>query len=275
VPDEAGTKNLSMFFVVGPLRTGTSLLARCIDDHPSAICLCESEINRALFRDYAVQLYCQRMLAHGLTLEESIAYLDRKKQDDIETWEQWFSEVRPRLAELYGKPCLLLGDKSPDFFRSSQLVEHLASKYPLVYTTRDPRAIFRSIDSQPDASPEDKKERWDSLIQNYNIWKPYLGCSNVLITRYEDLITSSVKTMQSVYAHLGLPDSLRFLEWFQRPFPQRFLWSTAVDLDTGMRKSFDSGRVESWKTTLSDAQISQVRSDVAVAEFMDRFGYGH
>ena len=202
------------------------------------------------------------MLAHGLTLEESIAYLDRKKQDDIESWEQWFVEVTPRVSELYGKPRpALLGDKSPDFFRAPQLVEHLASKYPLIYTTRDPRAIFRSIDCQLDASPEDKIERWDSLIQNYNVWKPYLDGSNVLIIRYEDLITSSVKTMQSVYAHLGLPDSLRFLEWFPRPFPQRFLWTTAVDLETGMRKAFDSSRLESWKATLSEAQLSQIRSD--------------
>ena len=34
------------FFIIGPLRTGSSLMARCIDDHPGSICLCESEINR-------------------------------------------------------------------------------------------------------------------------------------------------------------------------------------------------------------------------------------
>ena len=41
-----------------------------------------------------------------------------------------------------------------------------------------------------------------------------------------------------------------------------------------MRKAFDSSRLESWKTTLSDVQLSQIRSDVVVAEFMERFGYG-
>ena len=41
-----------LFFAVGPLRTGSSLMARCIDDHPAAICLCESEINRAFFKDH-------------------------------------------------------------------------------------------------------------------------------------------------------------------------------------------------------------------------------
>ncbi len=75
-----------LFFAVGPLRTGSSLMARCIDDHPAAICLCESEINRALFKEYYLELHCERMVSHGLTLQEAIRFVDRKKQDDIPTW---------------------------------------------------------------------------------------------------------------------------------------------------------------------------------------------
>ncbi len=59
-------------------------MVRCIDDHPSAICLCESEINRALFRDYIVRLHCERMVSHGLTWEEATGYLDRKNQDNVQ-----------------------------------------------------------------------------------------------------------------------------------------------------------------------------------------------
>src|SRR6478736_10204669 len=116
MPDDGELPLPRMFFVIGPLRTGTSLLSRCIDDHPRAICLCESEINRALFTDYYVELHCMRMAAHGLTLDETIARLDRKKQEDLESWKRWFSEVAPRFSELYGKPdSAILGDKSPDF----------------------------------------------------------------------------------------------------------------------------------------------------------------
>src|SRR4051794_38311947 len=97
------TTRAGQVFVVGPLRTGSSLMARCLDDHPSAICLCESEIGRALFTDYFVDLHRQRMSAHGLRAEEVVKLLDRKKQDDVASWERWYSEVSPRLSALYAK----------------------------------------------------------------------------------------------------------------------------------------------------------------------------
>ncbi len=263
-----------LFFVIGPLRTGSSLMARCVDDHPRAICLCESEINRALFTDYFVQLHSERMLAHGFTWVDLISCLDRKKQDDLASWQNWYSEAAPRLAELYGKrDILVLGDKSPDLFRCPGLVQHLASNCPLIYTVRDPRAILRSIEVQADATPEDKAERWLALSQNYLAWRPYLNAPNVLIVRYEDLVTDPTATMKAVYSHLQLPYSPRFLEPFSRAFPLRFLWETAVEWTSGQAQDFDASRILSWKTSLSDAQLALVYSNPTVLEFMHRFGY--
>jgi hypothetical protein len=196
MPDNGGLKRAGLFFAVGPLRTGSSLMARCIDDHPAAICLCESEINRALFKDHYLELHCERMVNHGLTLEETIRYLDRKKPNDITSWLNWYSDVAPRFTKLYGKHYVpAFGEKSPDFFESPELVEHLASSYPLIYTVRDPRAVLRSIEIQGDASPEDKAERWDTF------------------------------------------------------------------------------RITSWKTTLTDEQLNLVYSNQTIVEFMQRFGY--
>ena len=262
-----------LYFLVGPLRTGSSLMARCLDDHPSAICLCESEINRALFRDYFVAHHCQRMNAHGLATEEVVAYLDRRRQDDVGSMEGWYSDIRPRLAELYDKPSrALLGDKSPDFYRSPEILHHLAAHHPLIYTVRDPRAICSSIATQGDSTAE-KAERWSSLIENYRAWEPYLDDPNVLIVRYEDLVTMPGMTMRRVYNHLGLPDSSRFLLPFSRPHPCRFLWSTAIDWETGIRKDFDPSRISSWEKTLSSVHIRKIESDREIAKFMARFGY--
>jgi hypothetical protein len=263
-----------LFFVVGPLRTGTSLLARCLDDHPEAICLCESEINRALFRDYFVYHHGQRMCAHGFTPDEVTIFLDRKRQDDIESWEKWYGEVAPRLSELYAKPHVrALGDKSPDFYQNPGLIQHLATHYPLIYTVRDPRAILKSIESQADATPEEKRERWTSLAQNYAAWKPYLEAPNLLVVRYEDLVRTPESIMRAVYSHLGLPYSARFLETFERPFPYRFLWTTAIDWETGIGKDFDPNRISSWRRSLTAQQLSRVYWDATVLEFLERFGY--
>jgi Sulfotransferase family len=263
-----------LFFAVGPLRTGSSLMARCIDDHPAAICLCESEINRALFKDYFLELHCQRMVTHGLTLEEAVRYVDRKKHDDIPSWLEWYSQAAERLSVLYGKRYLpAFGEKSPDFFESPELVAYLAANFPLIYTVRDPRAILRSIVIQDDASPELKAERWEALVQNYVAWKPFLDDPNLLIVRYEDLLTNPIVAMHKVYEHLNLPYSLRFLEPFPRQFPERFLWETSVARESGVKKDFDTSRIMLWKTTLTAEQLELVYSNPTIVEFLHRFGY--
>jgi hypothetical protein len=263
-----------LFLVVGPLRTGSSLMARCLDDHPQAVCLCESEVNRALFQDYYLRLHCRRMEAHGFTLEDAILFINKKKQDDIESFLKWFPAVWPRAAELYHKPdALVFGDKSPDFFRSQELVDHLAEHVRLIYTVRDPRAIFWSIESQTDTNRRDKDERWDFLLRNYEAWRTHLDRPNIHAVRYEDLVSDPIATMTAVYAHLGLPHSTRFLEPFPRAYPQRFLWTTAVDWQTGIRKDFDASRVSQWRQRLSREQVERISADARIAEFMDRFGY--
>jgi hypothetical protein len=221
-PLDVGGSPAGLFAIVGPLRTGSSLLSRCIDDHPEALCLCESEINRALFPDYSLQYHCWRMVAHGLAVDEAIGLLDGKRQGDIGGLLGWYSEAASRLSRLYGKEGVaMVGDKSPDLFRSPELVRHFSASFPLIYTVRDPRAIFWSIESQGDATWEEKGERWESLARNYIAWKPHLAGANVLVVRYEDLVLDPAATMGKVYSHLGLRRSQRFLMPFPRAHPGR------------------------------------------------------
>jgi hypothetical protein len=67
------------------------------------------------------------------------------------------------------------------------------------------------------------------LAGNYLAWEPHLDRDNVLCIRYEDLLMDPRETMASVYRHLGLEPSERFLEPFARAEPRRFLWRTALD----------------------------------------------
>lgn len=262
------------FFLVGALRTGSSLLARCVDDHPGAICLCESEINRALFGDYAISYHCERMGVHGFSMPDTLAYLDHRKQDDIPSLESWYDAIHPRLLEEFRKPAgSMLGDKSPDFYRSPELVRHLVQNHRLIYTTRDPRAIFASIYAQQESSIEEKGDRWAALVGNYLAWRPYLGSRNLLVIRYEDLVRMPRFTMKRVYDHLGLADSARFFEAFPRLHPYRFLWNTAIDWETGIRRDFDIHRISAWTLKLTDSLIDFIRSDEAVRQFMVQFGY--
>ncbi len=249
-------------------------MSRCLDDHPQAICLCEAEINRALFQDYFVALHFRRMSRHGLAPDNIAELLNGRKQDDFSSLIAWYADSQQHFSRLYNKPELrAFGDKSPDFYRCPQLVAHLAENYPLIYTVRDPRAIYCSIRRQQDASEQEKQERWADLAGNYLAWEPHLDRDNVLCIRYEDLLMNPGETMASVYRHLGLEPSERFLEPFVRAEPSRFLWRTAVDWESGIGGEFDTNRTETWRSEWSEDDLRFINGEANVSRFMDRFGY--
>jgi hypothetical protein len=71
---------MNLFFLIGPPRSGSSLMSRCIDDHPQALCLCESEANRGLFSPFALKLHMNRMRLHGGKGKKGTLYLFGKAE---------------------------------------------------------------------------------------------------------------------------------------------------------------------------------------------------
>lgn len=263
-----------MFFIVGPLRTGSSLLARCLDDHSELLCFCESEINRALWSPYIVEHHFVRMKHHGFTSPEIIRLLDRKRQDELEDTLQWYRQAAEIAQRKWQKSKIVdVGDKSPDFYAFPPLSKFLESTCQLLYSIRDPRAIFRSILQSPNSSIEEMRTRWENLKSNFHVWESRLARNNVLIVKYEDLVNRPGDTMAKVYEHLGVPYCDRFLQPFARPFPSRFLWKTNVDWKTGIRNDFDRERIVSWQQELTNEHLDVISSDRVIRRMMDFFGY--
>lgn len=263
-----------LFYIIGPLRTGSSLTSRCIDDHPEAICLCESEINRALFSTYDLKLHWERMLAHGLTHRDIVTLYNGKRQNDIDSFLKWHKQSENLLKKIYKKPEVkVFGDKSPDIWRSNALTWWMSQKIPLIYTVRDPRAILRSIEKDANQPMYIREKHWQGLIGNFNTWEVYLNQPNILISRYEDLVREPEVAMKRIYHHLGLDYSARFQESFARLFPKRFLWNTVIDNDTGKSRDFDLNRTIISDNELTKRQLDLVYSDPTILRFMRRFGY--
>lgn len=260
-------------FIVGPLRTGSSLTARCLDDHPRAICLCESEVSRALAPPLQVRLHFDRMEAHGLGPREIVGLLDGKRQGVVDDLLRWYDDVLPILEGRLGKRgAAVLGDKSPDLDLWPAAVATVAERFRLVYTVRNPRAILRSIwrDEEPES---EKLARWRSFKRNLASWAPYWERPSLLVSRYEDLVTAPEAAMRALYAHCGLEYSQRFLEGFPRLFPRRFLWTTAIDWETGVRRQFNPARAVVSDADLGEVERGLLAGDRQVAAFMERFGY--
>ncbi|MEO0413129.1 MAG: sulfotransferase [Pseudomonadota bacterium] len=262
------------FFIIGPLRTGSSLLARCIDDHEHALCLCETEISRTLFPGYYEELHRIRMDAHGVTQASTMALLKGRRRDDVAAMMDWYETVRPAFQREYGKPNLLAyGDKSPDFYKSPDIVAHFAQHYRLIYCVRDPRAVVRSILQQEDATSQERETRWSELIGNIAAWQPHWDKATLFISRYEDLMRAPYRQLQSLYAFLGLPPSKRFRKDFQRLYPRRFLWSTSVDMRTGRVQPFNRAKAEVSNGDLPASALERLRASPEIAAYCERFGY--
>lgn len=260
-------------FIVGPLRTGSSLTSRCLDDHPRAICLCESEISHALFPPFKTRLHFDRMEAHGLGPREIVGLLDGKRQGSVEDLLRWYDDALPILKGRLGKPDpLVLADKSPDLDFAAETVAPIAERFRLIYTVRNPRAILRSI-WRDDQTADQKLARWRAFKRNITSWRPYWDAPNLLVSRYEDLVRTPEAAMRELYAHCGLEYSDRFMQGFERLFPRRFLWKTAIDWETGVRQAFDPARAEVSDADLGEAERALLADDARVAEFCERFGY--
>jgi hypothetical protein len=249
-------------------------MARCIDDHEDAICLCESEINRTLFPDYHLKLHMQRMIGHGFSADQVIRLLDRRAPLNFGAMLAWYRACLPLAESVLGKKNVrAFGDKSPDFYRNPRIVTAFAEGFPLIYTVRDPRAIIRSIWRQDDVAEEQKEKRWSDFIGNIRAWRPHWDRPNLLVSRYEDLVRTPRSAMARIYDHIGLEESERFLEDFPRKHPGRFLWSTAVDLATGASRSFDPARAEIGDGDISDDHRRRLDADPDVAAYREQFGY--
>ncbi len=103
--------------------------------------------------------------------------------------------------------------------------------------------------------------------------RPFLSRANILVVRFEDLVSDPEPVMKAVYSHLGLSYSNRFLQPFTRAFPRRFLWTTAIDWSTGIKKDFDASRIDEWKQQITAEQLRFVIESSGMLEFMLQFRY--
>ena len=214
------------------------------------------------------------MRHHGFGPQEIVRLLTRKSQLDVAAVMSWYREATRIARSRLAKPdATVVGDKSPDFFFARPLVTELVSNHRLLYSIRDPRAIFCSINTSEGSSDEEKRNRWQALIQNWDCWEPHLDADNISPIRYEDVVSHPEATLAGAYRHIGVAASTRFLEPFERRFPSRFLWKTAVDWKTGIRRDFDQTRIGRWKEILSSDDLGFVRNDPTARRIIQRFDY--
>ena len=273
--------NYTYFFCIGTQKTGTTLLARLLDQHPEIACIWESYALQPNSPSSILNIESKQWSVHGFS--------DANIKKWHHAWDGTISPVLGRMARRFGlrDPFItrafrksmmeilsdfadrcgttVVGDKWPWYI---DYIKEIVTAFPnalFIYNVRDPRGLWNS------AQKFLARKRGDEIVRKMlakdKIITPYLKRPNFITVRYEDIVTSPEDSMRRLYKFLGKDYDPGYLQYdpAQDPYPDRWDWipeATAPIKPTNATK---------WKTELDRA--TQERLAVEADWFIEKYSY--
>lgn len=264
-------------FIVGPERSGTTLLTTILSSHPNVAISLETfffsiydEIGCELpeYFDQFWHRYVQN--ERFLYLHLSPAYiLKRIRKFGVPTKKNVFQAIMLEYSKVMQKP--RWGEKTPQHFRRLDEIFDWFPKAKIIYTLRDPRATVSSRIVRPWAlnSVNLASRIWRDSASVLENWS---NNSNVHVVRYELLVTQT---------EAQVIDLCRFLE---EPYVPNMILDRSLDSvkahDTkGYHRDqiltalapVHTNSLYKWKTKLTSSQIAAI--EYITTTQMKRWGY--
>lgn len=272
-----------LFFIVGPHRSGTTLLQAMLSSHSSLTVPPET--------GYFDQVWPRRAQLGSLTDAGNVARVGRFVNgpdcavSDLQLdWSQvsaalaaspgGYDDLFVFLLALYARSRgkRRVGEKSP---RHLFAISELSRLYPqarFLCLIRDPRAVVRSERETSWGSQSALRitRRWCRVVDAAEQCSQSLPADHFRMVRYEDLVAHPETELRSICEFLGEtfePEMLRFQERAaeERGFRADELWKEQT------LSAVDAGRAELWRMGLTPAEITLIEG---LAESrMIRHGY--
>lgn len=207
-----------MFFIFGSPRSGTTLLAQCLNAHPAIVIPDETDfiIPAAFIFDRVGDLAVRRGLLKELIVNAqrfagSIgAFLSPAQVAEIvdahaERADRLLVALYSAVARSGG--AALAGDKSPNdllFLRMLVKVGGISPDAKIIHVVRDVRDVLASIAS---AKMTNAPEQWFPRLwgaSNLYLRDLYRGSDQYLLVRYEAFVRAPEETLREVSAHLAV-----------------------------------------------------------------------
>lgn len=272
----------SYFFCIGCQKSGTTILARLLDQHPDIACLWEAYFlnphnNYSVFnpesdawekhgfsRDDVTQWFSRLKSSNPFSIKSRLTH---KITGRFSFPMQPYQEVITEALNDFASRCnvKVVGDKWPWYieFLDQMTVAFPGSKY--IYTVRDPRGIWNSAQRFKDRKRGD--EILNEMLSKDRKISQLLKRDDFYTVRYEDLICKPEETCKKLYAFLGCGYSDDYLKYSSEkdPYPERWNW---VPEASG---KLDPEITVKWKKKMTSGEIKKVSS--TAGGFIEKYGY--
>ena len=274
--------NNQPIFIVGPPRSGTTLLAAMLTNHSRIACGAETQFFSKLkisdledaVKDFcwperALELLTSLTISHqkvyelfGLSRDKLRQYLG-DRQPSIRAMLEALTEL---YAQEKGKP--RWAEKTPNHLLHLSTIREIFPRAPIVRIIRDPRDAALSMRKLPWAS--------DSVLANCYFWDEWFRRScqffsydkNSLTVRYEDLLANPQKLLSLICEHIGEKFEAVMLD---TTASARNVISPNEQWKSQVARPLDPSRIYVWKRELP-RRLWSVASHICYSG-IEAFGY--
>jgi hypothetical protein len=199
-----------LIFLIGPPRSGTTMLQRMLGSHPAVFTHPEPHIITPLahlgyFNNVDRAPYDHINAAEAI--REFVADLPNGEEDYLDACRAYTDVLYGRMLEKSGKQMLL--DKTPAYALVLPFLSRLYPRARYVVLTRHPLAVLSSYAESFFEGDYDAAVGFNDILGRYvPAMAEFLRREDVEFhhVRYEDLVTQSQEQLSAIFSFLGLPD---------------------------------------------------------------------
>jgi len=271
----------TFFFCIGAAKSGTTLLARVLDQHPDVACIWESYAFYPRSRSSIFNPASDSWKKHGFA-EADIRRWSRVWQ--AEPWSSLrrvlrrltgqsffvtvpFRQTMPPALSDFGQRCKarIVGDKWPWYVEFLDAVLSVFPEARFIYNVRDPRGLWNS--AQRFKNRGRGNELLERMLKSDRQVTPYLERPNFLTLRYEDLVCEPERTCRRLHEFLGCEFSDQFLHYNREsdPYPNRWDWVPEAG------EQFNPWHTIKWQKQMNQRDIERVTE--RSRWFIEKYGY--
>jgi hypothetical protein len=257
-------QNAVPLFIIGPPRSGTTLLTKVLNAHPQIMLTYES----------AVFLLLNKLIEDARVGEKAGFFYGKEYHEE---WSQFLAEHAQALIEGFYARVLHIqnrqeirywGDKHPHHEACMDFLDRLYPAARYIYILRDPRDTACSIAAMNKISFVEALDIWKRISTDYEDALIFLSPEQVYGVRYEQIVEDYTGRIDDILQWLQVPASAEL-----QTFLEKYREFDVHRLAAGDRqkKDFTRQSVGRWQQELSDQD--KAWADDLVGDFLDRYGY--